>query len=68
MSKPRIQGAFYTLVLFTAVAVFSNVANVGSRNAEKIHAGPSFNGSNAILTADGGDPYPRPPAPSAVAS
>jgi hypothetical protein len=56
------------LVLFAAVAVFSSVANVGSRNAGNIHGGASVKGSNVILTADGGAPYPRPPASSTVAS
>ena len=68
MSKPRIQGALYTLVLFTAVAVFSSVVQVSSLNAEKNNLTASPVKGAGILTADGTDPYPRPQARSAVAS
>lgn len=68
MSKLTIRGALYTLVLFAAVAVFSSVVQVPSLNAEKRSLPASQVKGAGILIADGTDPFPRPPALSAVAS
>ena len=67
MSNLRIRKTICSLVLLAAVAGYTSVANVESLNSGKLNVEPSFNGDNGILTADGGDPYPRPPKPPAVA-
>ncbi len=62
MSKLEIRGVLSAFVLFTAVAVFSSVVQVRSRNAEK-HSLPASQSRGAgMLIADGGDPVP-PPSP-----
>ena len=68
MSKPTVRGTLYTLVLFAAVAVFSNMADLRLLDTGKMNVGPSSNNDSGILTADGGAPYPRPPVSEPTAS
>jgi len=69
MSKRRIRGTFFALFFFAAVAVLSSVgqALTSTKTINRITASECKDG--AVLTADGGDPWPRPPIPwsSAVA-
>ncbi len=65
MSKLEIRGVLSALVLLTAVAVFSSVAQVRSRNVERHSLAASRSQGADILIADGGDPVP--PWPKATA-
>ena len=62
MSKLEIRGVLSVFVLFIAVAVFSSVVQVRSRNVERQCLPASQSKGAGILIADGGDPVP-PPSP-----
>ena len=59
MTKLRIQGALYMFVLSAAVTVFSD-AGSGTVTGGMADTRSSFT-DKAVLTADGGDPVPKPP-------
>ncbi|HEX8837009.1 MAG TPA: hypothetical protein VF748_08740, partial [Candidatus Acidoferrum sp.] len=63
MSKLRVWGTLVTLVLFAAVAVFPAVVQSLGSNKGSNQAAPREFRNAGVLTADGGDPYPRPPNP-----
>lgn len=63
MSKLRVRGTLVTLILFTAVAVFPTVVQTQVSKKGSNQAAPRKFGNAGVLTADGGDPYPRPPNP-----
>ena len=56
MTKLRIQVALFMFVLSAAVAVFSNALTRGQADTRS-----SFTDKAVVLTADGGDPVPKPP-------
>jgi hypothetical protein len=61
MTKLRIQVALAMFVLTAAVAVFSNAVSRGTVTRSMADTLSSFTDTAAFLTADGGDPVPRPP-------
>ncbi len=61
MTKLRIQGALYMFVLSAAVTVFSDAGSSGTVTRGMADLRSSFTDKAAVLTADGGDPVPRPP-------
>ena len=61
MTKLRIQVALFMFVLSAAVAVFSNAGSSGNVARGQADTRSSFTDKTAVLTADGGDPVPRPP-------
>lgn len=63
MSKLRVWGTLVTLILFTAVAVFPTVVQPLASKKASSQAAPGEFRNTGVLTADGGDPYPRPPNP-----
>jgi hypothetical protein len=63
MTKLRIQGAFYLFILSAAVAVFSNAVSSGTVARGQADTRSSFIDKAVVLTADGGDPVPKPPTP-----
>lgn len=70
MSKLRVRGALVTLILFTAVAVFSNVIQALGSNKASCQQAPCAFCDTSLLVADGGDPPPNPipiPRPSQTA-
>lgn len=60
MPKLRIRVFVCMSILFAAVALFPNVANVKSLKTERLNPLRSSIGTTGILTADGTDPVPRP--------
>jgi len=60
MTKLRIQGALYMFVLSAAVTVFSD-AGSGTVTGGMADTRSSLTDKAAVLTADGGDPVPKPP-------
>ena len=61
MTKLRIQGALYWFILLAAMVVFSNAGSSGTVLRGQADTRSSFTDKAAVLTADGGDPVPRPP-------
>ena len=57
MTKLRIQGALYLFILLAATVVFSKAGSSGT----VLRGQAAFTDKAAVLTADGGDPVPRPP-------
>ena len=60
MSKMRVSFILSLVVLFAAVAVFSGVVQVPFLNAGHNNLPAMQHQSAGILTADGGDPQPKP--------
>lgn len=60
MSKIKVLFILSMMVIFAAVAVFSNVVSVESLNAGKVNPLSFLGNSTTILTADGTDPVPKP--------
>ena len=67
MTKLRIQVTLYLFVLAAAGAVFSNAGSSGTVTRGMADTRSSFTDKTAVLTADGGDPVPRPPMVGLVA-
>jgi hypothetical protein len=63
MTKPRIQGALYLFLLSAAMAVCSNAGSSGTGARGQADTRSSFTDKAVVLTADGGDPVPKPPTP-----
>ncbi|HXN94451.1 MAG TPA: hypothetical protein VN879_08105 [Candidatus Acidoferrales bacterium] len=61
MTKLRIQVALFMFVLAAAVAVFSNAGTSETITRSQANTRSSFSDKAVVLTADGGDPVPRPP-------
>ena len=61
MTKLRIQVALFMFVLSAAVAVFSNAGSSGTVARGQADTRSSFTDKAVVLTADGGDPVPKPP-------
>jgi hypothetical protein len=66
MTKLRIQVALYMFVLSATVAVFSNAGSTGTVARGQADTRSSFTDKAVVLTADGGDPVPKPTPPLAV--
>ena len=60
MSKLRVRGTLYMLVLFTAVAVFPTVVKGLTSKNDSRKAGAGEFRNTGVLIADGGDPVPDP--------
>ena len=61
MTKLRIQVALFMFVLSAAMAVFSNASSRGAVARGQADTRSSFTDKAVVLTADGGDPVPKPP-------